>query len=127
MDRVFQRNMDALDKDDLKKAVSQLDEYIRYMKEQIEWAVQVLLKLENGTSVAEMVDRVSKLENKVGTLNQEYTLISGAIQEINTALEDKADTTDVVLKEDVVTEIDSYSSDSEVPTAKAVYDLFLGV
>ena len=127
MDRVFQRNMDALDKEDLKKAVDQLDEYVRYMKEQIEWAVQVLLRMESGTSSGEIVMRLSKLEKNVTEINRGYALVSDAIQEISTALEDKADTSDVVLKDDLVTEIDSYSTDSEVPTAKAVYDLFLGV
>jgi predicted nucleic acid-binding Zn-ribbon protein len=115
MDRVFPRNLDELDKNDLKKAVNQLDEYIRYMREQIEWAVQVLMKLDNGTSVADLANRMARAERSIGTLNQEYTQVS-------TTLADKADKTEVVMLSSVVTTIDSTSTDDDIPTAKAVYD-----
>lgn len=140
MDRVFQQNLDELDKSDLKKAVNQLETYVRYMKEQIEWAVQVLLKLDQGTSVADMANRLARMERSVGQLNQEYTQVSNAvlalsgdvsdindeISDINDALSDKADTADVILKTDIVTTIDSTSTDDEIPTAKAVYDYIGG-
>jgi len=107
MDRVFQRNLDELDKDDLKKAVDQLDVYIRYMKEQIEWAIQVLLKLNGGTSLADIANRLAKDEISIGTLNSEYNQMSTAISgkadtsDVNAALALKANITDAVMKTDI--------------------------
>ena len=124
MDRVFPRNLDELNKEDLKKAVDQLEEYVRYMREQVEWAVQVLLKLDNGTSVADLANRMAKAERSIGTLNQEYTQVytSLAGKADKSELDDKADKTEVVMLSSVVTTIDSSSTDGDIPTAKAVYD-----
>ena len=124
MDRVFQRNLDELDKNDLKKAVNQLEVYVKYMREQIEWAVQVLLKLDNGTSVADLANRMAKAERSIGTLNQGYTQVTTALNDKadKTELNDKADKTEVVMLSSVVTTIDGSSTDDEIPTAKAVYD-----
>lgn len=124
MDRVFPRNLDELNKEDLKKAVDQLEEYVRYMREQVEWAVQVLLKLDNGTSVADLANRMAKAERSIGTLNQEFNMVNTALagKADKTELNDKADKDEVVMLSSVVTTVDSGSTDNEIPTAKAVYD-----
>ena len=130
MDKVFPKNMDPVDKDDLKNGVQTLDEYVRYMREQIEWAVNVILTLNNGTSLADVAMKINKLQNSISSLQNELTTLDNRTDAITQNLNNVSNSVllldnNTLKKSDVVTTIDSSSTDDEIPTAKAVYD-FVG-
>ena len=121
MDRVFPKNLDPVDKKDEQKAIGELENYIRYMKEQIEWAVNVILTLNSGTSLAKVAMDIDRLKTDDSTTKRDIEALSRTVGEINTSLSTLS--MNVVRKDQIVTEIDQDSTDDMIPTAKAVYDL----
>ena len=67
---------------------------------------------------------VTNLKTKVGTdtLNTTSQTLTGGVNELKTELDLKANNSEVIKKTDITTTIDENSTDTQVPTAKSVYD-----
>lgn len=93
-----------------------LDNYLTILEASKTYAKKVDLDATNA--------EVNKLKTKVGTdtLTTTASDLCGGINELKTELGLKANDSEVVKKTDVVTTIDNSSSDSQVASAKAVYD-----
>lgn len=127
MDRVFPKNMDPIDKDDEKKAIGTLEDYIRYMKEQIEWAVDVILTLNGGTSLAKAAMDIDRLKTEMSTVRRDADSLSQTVRAQHEELNELSALLLTALKRsDLTTEITEDSDDERIPTAKAVWDLVNG-
>lgn len=113
MDKVFPTNMNPIPENQ-KEAIKVLEEYIRYMKEQIEYAIQIITKMNDGTSFADLGTRMSKAESNIISIDnrvvQHNTQIAAAQGDIN-ALEDK-----------VVTDGETPDDQTEGTPGKMIYD-----
>jgi acetylornithine deacetylase/succinyl-diaminopimelate desuccinylase-like protein len=64
MDSVFPENMNPIDLDNTKQALSTIESYLRYMRERIEYTITILTKLNSGTALADLASSVAKLQAK---------------------------------------------------------------
>ncbi len=127
MDRVFPKNMDPIDRNDEKKAIGVLEDYVRYMKEQIEWAVSVILTLNGGTSLAKVAMDIETLKTDVGVIKQSVNDVARQVGDNRDNISGLSmELVNTIKRSDLVTEIDQDSTDDTVPTAKAVYDFVSG-
>jgi len=127
MDRVFPKNMDPIDRNDEKKAIGVLEDYVRYMKEQIEWAVNVILTLNGGTSLAKVAMDIETLKTDVGVIKQSVNDVARQVSDNRDNITGLSmEMVNTIKRSDLATEIDQDSTDDTVPTAKAVYDFVSG-
>ena len=128
MDRVFPKNMDPVDRKDEQKAIGILEDYIRYMKDQIEWAINVILTLNSGTSLAKVAMDIDRLKTDDSTTKRDLDALREIVTGLQTSMSKMIVRLDrlsfnAVTRDQIVTEIDQDSTDGMIPTAKAVYDL----
>lgn len=71
MDRVFPENMNPVNAADPQAAISTIDAYLRYMRERIEYAIGIITKLNGGTSVADLAERLLGAERDIGLIYQD--------------------------------------------------------
>ena len=131
MDRVFPKNMDPVDRKDEQKAIGILEDYIRYMKDQIEWAINVILTLNSGTSLAKVAMDIDRLKTDDSTTKRDLDALRETVAGLQTSMSAmivqlERLSFNAVTRDKIVTEIDQDSTDDLIPTAKAVYDAIGG-
>jgi len=131
MDRVFPKNMDPVDRKDEQKAIGILEDYIRYMKDQIEGAINVILTLNSGTSLAKVAMDIDRLKTDDSTTKRDLDALRETVAGLQTSMSAmivqlERLSFNAVTRDKIVTEIDQDSTDDLIPTAKAVYDAIGG-
>lgn len=124
--QVYPESFNQLDLSNLRKAVAQIDNYIRYMCERSDYAITTMGK-SNGTSVAEITERLSHAEGTLQSISSQVSDMSGKIAQlistvdyIDETLQDLigtvtelAETVDDILENmsDVITDIEDIKND----------------
>lgn len=123
--QVYPESFNQLDLSNLRKAVAQIDNYIRYMCERSDYAITTMGK-SNGTSVAEITERLSRAEGTLQSISSQVSGMSVQIAELNTtvtrlddtvedlveSVTELAETVDDILENmsDVITDIEDIKS-----------------
>lgn len=83
MDRVFPENMNPVNAADPQAAISTIDGYLRYMRERIEYAIGIITKLNGGTSMTDLAERMSAVEIRAAQAVNAVASVSSTVSTLN--------------------------------------------
>lgn len=83
MDRVFPENMNPINAADPQAAINTIDVYLRYMRERIEYAIGIITKLNSGTSVADLAERMAAVEIRAAQAVNAVASVSSTVSTLN--------------------------------------------